>query len=170
MQSWWGSELAPISHRAKAVPELSRSDPSSVMLSLPVNQELDSLTCRLFAGDREPHAVDRLLRSRRSRNTPTSLPNPATEEQAVRYWVTVSLARYHQSSLSSPGIVKYRTPRQLPQRPLASIAFTPTCSCSDTRCREVMLGGNWNDSLERPCGCWSWSLHHAHPAQALDGP
>jgi hypothetical protein len=103
------SRLAPISHQAMTVLELSHSRSSSVMLSLAVNHELDSLTCRLFAGDREPHAVDRLLRSRRSRNTPTSPSNPAIEEQAVRYWVTVSLARYHQSSLSSPGIVKYRT-------------------------------------------------------------
>lgn len=108
------SELAPISHQMMAVPEFSHSDPSSAMLSLAVNHELDSLTCRLFAGDREPHAVDRLLRSRRSRNTPTLPSNPATEEQAIRYWVTVSLARYHQPSLSSPGIVKYRTSRQLP--------------------------------------------------------
>lgn len=108
------SGLAPFSHQVMAVPELSHSDPSSAMLSLEVKPELDSLTCRLFAGDREPHVVDRLLRSRRSRNTPTPQSNPATEEQAARYWVTVALASYHQPSLSSPGIVKYRTLRQLP--------------------------------------------------------
>jgi hypothetical protein len=132
------------------------------------NHELDSLTCRLLAGDREPHDADRLLQSIRFWNTPTHPPNPTAEEQAFQHWVTASLARYHQPSLCSPGIARYRTSRQLSWRPLAPIAFTPTCSCPDTSCRKAMHERNGNDSFERPCGYWPLSPCHAHLAQAPD--
>lgn len=148
------------------VPELCHPDPLPVMRSPAVHRWLDPLIYRLLGQRARATWRGETSTIETSLNTLTHRPNPATEEQAIRYWVLASLARYHQPSLSSPGIAWHRTSRQPSWRPLAAIAFTPTCSCPDTPCRRMMLVGNWNDSLERPCGCWPLSLRHAQRAQA----
>jgi len=154
------------SRRTMTVLELCHSNPSSVMRSPAVHRRLDSLNYRLFAGDREPHGVDRLLQSRRLWTHPRIHQTPQSKSKLFgigwRYLLRDTTSR----ACPAQGSWRYRTLRQPSWRPLAAIAFTPTCSCPDTSCRKVMLVGNRNDSLERPCGCWSLSPCHAHLAQA----
>jgi len=141
--------------RVIAVPELCHPDLLSDTRSLTVNYELDSITCRLFAGVQEPRAVDRLLQLKQSWNTLTCPPNPSAEKQAFWRRVAVFLAKHCQPSCSSPGIAGYRTLRQLSWRPLAAKAFTPTCSNSDTSLSQNDAQKNLEDSFRRPCGSWS---------------